>query len=233
MQFIYKGEIYKYIYDDIRGKLVFDIGSNIGQICSRLVGVNCKVVAVEPQKNLTTGKYYKGVYAIKHMCVSNKIGETAFYLCEHHSTSSCRKDWKIHQPNKKWTEITVPTTTLDDLIEEFGKPKYIKIDVEGYEDKVLEGLSHKIDLISFEFSRWFEDCTIRCLDILEEKFGFKKLMPFVKKKFTVKVDGKKLRKQYAYSGEYYTKKEFIKDLDKFVELTAIDNRNVGDILVIS
>ena len=30
MQFIYKGEIYKYIYEDIRGKLVFDIGSNIG-----------------------------------------------------------------------------------------------------------------------------------------------------------------------------------------------------------
>jgi len=213
--------------------LVFDIGANIGQTVAKFVGVNSKVIAVEPQKNLTSNKRFKGVHVIKHMCVSNKIGEETFYVCGHHSTSSCRKDWKIHRPNEKWTKTTVQTTTLDALIEEFGKPKYIKIDVEGYEDKVLDGLSHKIDLISFEFSRWFEDCTIRCLDILDERFGFKKLMPFVKKKFTAKVNGKTVNKQYAYCGNYYTKDEFIKDLDKFVKLTAIDNRNVGDILVIS
>lgn len=238
MQFIYKGELYDYIYDDIKGKLVFDIGSNIGQITRRLINADCRVVAVEPQAKLTFNKNYEGVYAIKHECVADKIGEVDFYKCEKDPTiSSCLESWKTigsirtlrsKSGSLKREKITLPTITLDALIEDFGKPKYIKIDVEGYEDKVLEGLSHKVDLISFEFSRWFEDCTIRCLDILEERFGFKKLMPFVKKKFTV--NGSK--KQHAYCGEYYTKEDFIKDLDKFVELTAIDNRNVGDILVI-
>lgn len=234
MQFIYEGEIYKYIYPHIKNKLVFDIGSNIGQICKRLTGVHAKVVAVEPQRELTiNNKNYDKVFVIKNLCVSNKIEKIPFYKCEHHSTSSCRKDWRTKfQSNKKWKKVLIETTTCDELIKEYGIPKYIKIDVEGLEDKVLEGLNHKIDFISFEFANGFKDCAVRCLDIIEEKFGFKTIMPFVKKKFTKKINGKKVHMQHAYSGEYLTKKEFLKDFDHFIKLTEIDNRNVGDILII-
>jgi len=233
MQFIYEGLLYDYIYDDIRGKLVFDIGSNTGQMVKRFVNVDAKVVAVEPLSELTSHENYNGVFAVKHMCVSDKVGEIIFYKSTERTMSSCRKDWRMLNPRRmsKWTEITVPTTTLDALIEEFGKPKYIKIDVEGYEDKVLAGLSHKVDLISFEFVAGVTDCAIECVDILEKKFGFKKLMPFIKKK--VKDKKGKVIKVHAYAGEYYDKEGITRYFDEeFPKLFKIANRTVGDILVI-
>ena len=41
-------------------------------------------------------------------------------------------------------------TTLDSLIEKYGAPSYIKIDVEGYELEVIKGLSTSVQLISVE-----------------------------------------------------------------------------------
>jgi FkbM family methyltransferase len=48
----------------------------------------------------------------------------------------------------------VPTKTLDSLIEEHGDPDLIKIDVEGYEFKVISGLTQKSGEICFE---WVEE----------------------------------------------------------------------------
>ena len=42
-------------------------------------------------------------------------------------------------------------TTLDRLIESYGVPAFIKIDLEGYELQVLQGLSRSVRGISFEF----------------------------------------------------------------------------------
>lgn len=53
--------------------------------------------------------------------------------------------------DKWWYEKRiVPTTTLDQLISEFGDPDYIKIDVEGNELNVIHGLSKKVEFLSFE-----------------------------------------------------------------------------------
>jgi len=52
----------------------------------------------------------------------------------------------------KWDgKVTVPMMRLDDLIEKYGVPAFIKIDVEGAEAAVLAGLSQPIDLIAFEY----------------------------------------------------------------------------------
>lgn len=46
----------------------------------------------------------------------------------------------------------VSTTTLDSLISKEGTPDLIKIDVEGYEHKVIKGLTKKANKICFEFT---------------------------------------------------------------------------------
>jgi FkbM family methyltransferase len=45
----------------------------------------------------------------------------------------------------------VPIITLDAAVAAFQLPYYCKIDVEGWEYEVLQGLSHSIPLLSFEF----------------------------------------------------------------------------------
>jgi hypothetical protein len=53
----------------------------------------------------------------------------------------------------EWNEKrTVPMTTLDRLIATYGVPRFIKIDVEGYELNVLKGLTQPIATISFEYA---------------------------------------------------------------------------------
>ncbi len=63
----------------------------------------------------------------------------------------------------------VEITTLDNLIKKYGVPKLIKIDVEGFEKKVLKGLSKKIKFISFEFSGNTFNETKKCVNEILKK----------------------------------------------------------------
>src|SRR6185295_12306010 len=64
------------------------------------------------------------------------------------------------------TEIEVPCTTLDALVAEHGAPAFAKIDVEGFEDTVLAGLSRPLPALSFEFTTIQRDVALKCLDRL-------------------------------------------------------------------
>jgi FkbM family methyltransferase len=55
-----------------------------------------------------------------------------------------------------WNQTeTVEMTTLDQLIAEHGEPKFIKIDVEGYESEALAGLSQAVPALSIEWTPSF------------------------------------------------------------------------------
>jgi hypothetical protein len=47
--------------------------------------------------------------------------------------------------------IDVDVTTLDALIERYGMPAFVKIDVEGAEPSVLAGLSRPVPALAFEY----------------------------------------------------------------------------------
>ena len=65
--------------------------------------------------------------------------------------------------------IQISVTTLDKLIDEYGLPSYIKIDVEGYEAEVLKGLTRNVNMISFECNLpEFEREALECLERLDE-----------------------------------------------------------------
>jgi hypothetical protein len=52
----------------------------------------------------------------------------------------------------RWNRrVEVESTTLDALIERFGAPAFVKIDVEGGEPAVLAGLTRAVPALSFEY----------------------------------------------------------------------------------
>ena len=59
----------------------------------------------------------------------------------------------------------VPTTTLDSIIEEYGEPNYVKVDVEGYEFEVFLGLTKLIPNCIFSFE-WAEEQKIKITQTL-------------------------------------------------------------------
>lgn len=66
------------------------------------------------------------------------------------------------------TAVPVPVTTLDKLIEQYGRPAFTKIDVEGYELEVLQGLSQPLPALSFEYIAAVREMALSCLERLKQ-----------------------------------------------------------------
>jgi hypothetical protein len=70
----------------------------------------------------------------------------------------------------------VETITLDEYINSIGKiPAYIKLDAEGHGFKILQKLSHKTDMLSFEWVSEFYQVNASCVESLS-KLGFTKFI---------------------------------------------------------
>jgi hypothetical protein len=66
---------------------------------------------------------------------------------------------------QRWDRsVRVPMTTLDALIAKHGTPAFIKIDVEGFEEEALRGLSQPVNALSFEFTTIQRDVARACID---------------------------------------------------------------------
>ena len=145
--------------------LVFDIGAHKGNTVHRFFAQGYKkVVAVEPNPQLADAlnlRFRDKDFVLVEKAVSSYEGEIEFYIGIRESTlSTVSKDWITDSrftSNYDWWDepLKVKCTNLDNLINEFGEPDLIKIDVENHEHEVLEGLSKDINSeIRFE---WHEE----------------------------------------------------------------------------
>ncbi|MGA2484299.1 MAG: FkbM family methyltransferase [Candidatus Acidiferrales bacterium] len=157
------------------GALVFDVGANVGTLTEVFASLGAKVIAVEPNPDCARHIQLvteRAAVEVIQAAAGGKAGTAILHVADRRDKmSSLSEEWceamrkqsKVHEGI--WTrEITVPVVTLDALIEKYGMPHYIKIDVEGYEENVLDGLSRQPSLLSFEFNRAYFDTAICCLE---------------------------------------------------------------------
>jgi FkbM family methyltransferase len=162
-----------------KGDLCFDVGANVGTRTRALLKLGARVVAVEPVAHcaqILRRKYGTNTrVTLVAKAVGAEEGTAEMMVCDAHSLSSLSKPWvdsvkaSGRYADLKWQRtVSVPMTTLDNLIGEYGKPAFIKIDVEGYEHDVLKGLSQSVHVLCFEFTPEFIDSAIRCVERLAE-----------------------------------------------------------------
>ena len=166
-------------------KLVFDIGYNHGEfsIACTHKHRNCKIIALEANPVLVQkGPVLKNITLLNNL-VSNKVGEKIpFYISPEDGISTASTDFmknsrftkgsKYLNIKSKWgAPIDVESTTLDELIKTYGSPDFIKVDVEGYEQEVISGLSAPIPLIGFEWHEEDFDSVVEIVNHLS-KIGF-------------------------------------------------------------
>lgn len=142
--------------------LIFDIGCHYGAFTAQALMKypEATIVAVDMDpynlNNLRARIGNNSKVKIVEAAVSKVEGETVGYFCTNSTTiNTLEKSWTTNSRFSKeysWIEKSVDTITLDTLIDMYGLPDIIKIDTEGYEDVVLEGLSTKVPLICFEWA---------------------------------------------------------------------------------
>lgn len=158
-----------------KGDLCFDVGAYIGNKTEILLELGAKVVCIEPQQVCLQHLYKlfgnnKDVIIVAK-AVADREGYAELAICEDAPAISTMSDrWQNEgrfSKDHKWTTTQeVPTTTLDALIVQYGLPVFCKIDVEGFEEPVLKGLTKPIPFISFEFTREFFRDAKQCINHL-------------------------------------------------------------------
>lgn len=161
------------------GDLAFDIGAHVGDRISSFRRLGARVVAVEPQPlacralRLLHGRDPQ-VTLVAAACGGSQ-GTVTLQINSANPTISTASpafteaaDGAPGWQGQHWDHtMEVPCTTLDALIAQHGEPQFTKIDVEGFEADVLDGLTRPLKALSFEFTTIQRDVALACIERLE------------------------------------------------------------------
>lgn len=141
------------------GEVFYDIGANIGLYTMLAVKHGLRVFAFEPEsqnfavliRNLAMNSFSKDQVCAFPFCISDQERVDTLRLSSLIAGGSCHSfasDANYKREEKKWAyEQGTVGFSLDTLVYELAMPQptHIKIDVDGFEDKVLKGAERVLD----------------------------------------------------------------------------------------
>jgi len=167
---------YKELLPD--NQLCFDVGGNVGGRTKAFLTTGATVVCIEPQsiffKYLQKQFQHNTNVFLEKIAIGTKQDVLDLKVSSLFPTVStlAGKPWINDVINSNKLKVKYDKTervevkTLDYLISKYGIPYFCKIDVEGFEYQVLQGLSQPIPLLSFEFFNYDMKNTNLCINRL-------------------------------------------------------------------
>jgi FkbM family methyltransferase len=155
--------------------LCFDVGAHLGSRSRAFLDLGARVIAVEPQPSCAAylHRRWGGERRLTLIpkAVGAQTGVADLHINRRNPTISTLAPgaWRRAMAaaagqRERWDRrVEVEVTTLDRLIESFGLPHFCKIDVEGWEEQALAGLSHPLPALSFEFISFEKERALACI----------------------------------------------------------------------
>ena len=145
---------------------IIDVGANAGAKTEIFQHFAKRVVAIEPDPASaeTLRRRFRWRYGVTvcQCAITSASGSTLFYQFEPGSAfNTADSEWvksmtdgsnHMHLRLPQPKEMRVPARTIAEIEAEFGPIKYLKVDAEGHEEKVLSTLNQSIPLVSLEFN---------------------------------------------------------------------------------
>lgn len=160
------------------GALCFDVGAHLGDRVRTWRHLGARVVAIEPQPAcLAMLRRLYGrdpeVTLLPH-ALGAAPGTATLHISEATPTvSTLSAEWirEVQVDRRfasvRWNDrLEVQVETLDQLIARHGVPAFVKIDVEGLELNVLEGLTAPVPALSFEYLGVVSERAVKCVQRL-------------------------------------------------------------------
>lgn len=162
------------------GDLCFDIGAHLGDRIRAWTKLGARTIALEPHPGMMSwlrrwyGHQPNVVFVEQAVGAQPGVG-TLWISRLTPSVSTLSQKWLTTvQHNRRfagvrWEEqVPVTITTLDALIAQYGRPAFCKIDVEGAELDVLQGLSQALPALSFEYTPAMIETALGCINKLSQ-----------------------------------------------------------------
>ena len=157
--------------------MFFDIGANIGKWSLSNIDNSNKIIAIEAspdtfKKLLCNTNHNNKIVPLNYAVCNSDEEFIEFYNCNADTLSTINKDWLDSEKSRFYNQynyniIKCKTIKIDKLIQEYGIPELIKIDVEGGEFECLTSLTQKVNNLCFEWASETNDITFKCIDYLE------------------------------------------------------------------
>jgi len=150
------------------GDVIIDLGANIGYYAlmeANIVGNDGYVYAIEPspsnvdllRKNISLNNY-NDIVEVFQMGASNKTGKEQFYTSEMSNlgTFSPTRYYGKSSMTKSSPTISAKTTNIPDFVVDKKQIDFIRMDIEGYEVEVFEGMIPMLENKNFSPKILFE-----------------------------------------------------------------------------
>jgi len=128
-------------------KLIFDVGLNIGQDTAFYLSQGHRVVAIEADPTLAEAgrqRFRRDVEAgnleIVNVGIAAEEGEAQFWICEGKPEFNSFYEGIAARDGYPHHSITIPTQRFASILDRFGTPYYLKIDIEGHDMLCLADL---------------------------------------------------------------------------------------------
>lgn len=155
--------------------MYFDIGANLGNWALANIDKTDKIISVEASPITFKRLVWKiqdepNIIPVNYAVCNNDGKDITFYHADADYASTLNKDWltspesRFH--NYQYREIVCKTITIDKLIEQYGVPELIKVDVEAAEYECITSLTQKVPCLCFEWASEYNNIAIKCMGYL-------------------------------------------------------------------